>query len=184
MKMIKPTTLIMGAIISTAFVASSCSTSSNLTQVSAPTSRDQVIAKRVFSLINAERAKVGRPPLRGSGPLNTMAQKHSKFQATSQLSDGKPSHFGAQNRAQFANLKYGIENVGEMIYAVPVSDPDPAGTAVNAWESSGEHKRYINQSWTLTGIGVSRGRGQIYITMLVGVRSGGVPRSMRPGGWH
>jgi len=184
MKILTPKTLIVGAFLSVSFLLASCSSTSNSTEVSAPTSREQVIAKRVFSLVNAERAKVGRKPLRGSKPLNDMAQKHSKFQASSALTEGKPSHFGSQNRAQYAYLKYGIENLGEIIYTVPASDSDPAGTAVRAWVKSKENNRHMKMSWTLTGIGVYRAsNGKIYITMLVGIRPGGVPRSMQPRTW-
>lgn len=169
----------LGAIFFT-----SCAQSTDPTQVAAPTSQEQAIAKRLFSLVNAERLKIGRKPLRGNKVLNDMAQKHSKFQATSTLTAGKPSHFGTQNRAQYAYLKHGIENMGEIIYVLPASDSDPAATTVRAWKKSVEHRRHITQSWELAGIGVYRTPTKTYFTMLVGIRSGGVPRSMQPRAWH
>ena len=141
-----------------------------------------MIAERVFKLVNAERAKAGKKAVLGSMSLNGMAQGHSKFQATSGLTQGRPSDFGSMNRSQYAYLKYGIANMGEVYSAVPVSTSDPASAAVNAWVKSAEHNRHLKQTWDLTGIGVHKGNGKYYITMMVGVRSGGVPRSMAPGG--
>ena len=153
--------------------------------VPAPTFQEQAIAKRIFKLVNDERVKVGRKPLRGNKSLNNMAQRHSHFQATSELTGGKPSHFGTKNRAQYAYLKYGIENMGEVVLVVPSSSSDPAASAVNSWKKSKEHRRHITETWELTGVGVYKAKnGKTYLTMLVGVRPGGVPRSMQPRAWH
>lgn len=179
MKKIKPILTWAGGALT--LLLFSCSPSSNLTQATAPTSQEQAIAERVFTLVNAERVKAGKKEVRGSMSLNAMAQGHSKFQATSGLTQGKSSDFGSVNRAQYAYLKYGIANMGEIYSAVPASTSDPAKAAVNAWVKRVEHNRHLKQTWDLTGIGVYKGNGKYYITMMVGVRSGGVPRSMRPG---
>lgn len=186
MKIIKPILTWAGATLTlfSALSVVSCSSTSNLTQASAPSSQERVIAERVFKLVNAERAKVGKSAVKGSMSLNGMAQGHSKFQGTSGLTQGKPSDFGSMNRAQYAYLKHGIANLGEIYSAVPVSTSDPAAAAVNAWVKSAEHNRHLKQTWDLTGIGVYRANSKYYITMMVGVRSGGVPRSMTPGGGH
>lgn len=139
------------------------------------------MAERVFSLVNAERAKAGKKPLKGSRVLNSMAQSHSEFQASSHLTNGKPSSFGAHNRAQYAYLKHGIENLGEIDSAISTKHADPARVVVNSWMQRTEHNRHLKQTWDLTGIGVERSNGKYYITMMVGVRSGGVPRSVRAG---
>jgi len=182
MKQIKPILTWAGAAFSLVLV--SCSSSSNLTQATAPSSQERVIAERVFKLVNAERVKVGKKEVRGSMSLNGMAQGHSKFQATSGLTKRKSSDFGSVNRAQYAYLKHGIANLGEIYSAVPVSTSDPAKAAVNAWVKSVEHNRHLKQTWDLTGIGVYKANNKYYITMMVGVRSGGVPRSMQPGSGH
>lgn len=94
------------------------------------------------------------------------------------------SHFGSHNRSQYAYLKYNVENMSEMTYAVPVGAGDPATVAVNAWKNSREHKRHMLQSWDVTGIGVKKGgNGTTYITMCVGAQPSGVPRSVKPIGW-
>ncbi|NWK56850.1 CAP domain-containing protein [Verrucomicrobiaceae bacterium N1E253] len=182
MNIIKPILTWAGAAIVITSL-SSCSSSSNLTQQTAapPNAQERKIAERVFSLVNAERAKAGKKAFRGNRNLNKMAQQHSSFQASSHLTKGKPSNFGSHNRAQYAYLKYGIENLGEIESAVPASNSDPARTAVNAWMKSAEHNRHLKQSWDLTGVGVHKANNKYYITMMVGVRPSGVPRSVRPG---
>ena len=159
----------------------SCSSASNTAQVAKPNSEEQAIAERVFKLVNIERVKAGKKEVRGSMDLNGMAQGHSKFQATSGLTQGKPSDFGSTNRAQYAYLKYGITNLGEVYSGVPVTSPDPAKAAVAAWVKRVEHNRYLKQTWDLTGVGVYKANRKYYITMMVGVRASGVPRSMEPG---
>lgn len=159
----------------------SCSSSSQLTQTAVPSSSERVIAERVFKLVNDERSKMGEKSLRGSRQLNAMAQGHSEFQAQSALTGGKSSDFGSQNRSQYAYLKYGIENLSEVYATVSASASDPAATAVRAWMSKAEHRRHFKQQWELTGVGVHRSNGKYYISMMTGIRPGGVPRSMRPG---
>lgn len=162
----------------------SCAQTNNTTKVPVPTAQEQVIAKRVFSLVNAERASRGKPPLRGSQVLNKMAQQHSRFLGTDTLADGKPSHFGTRNRAQYAFLKHGIENMGEIVYTVPASTPDPAGATVRAWKRSVKTRDHLNQTWELTGVGVYKTSHKVYLTMLVGIVPAGVPRSMQPMAWR
>lgn len=172
-------------LVSCSSTGDSGSTSGDTGAYAKPSSRERAIANRLFSLVNEERAKVGKKALRGESSLNKMAQKHSQFQATSKHTKGKASHFGTENRAQYAYLKHGIENLGEVVQIVSSSDPDPALSAVNAWRRSKEHNRHMTGSWELTGIGVHMAsNGKTYITMLVGIRPGGVPRSMQPRAWR
>lgn len=178
MKNYKTILLLVGA----AFLVVSCAPMSNSALVSVPSSHERTVAEQIFKLVNIERVKVGRKPLRGIRALNAMAQKHSEFQATSSVVKNETSNIGSQNRAQYAYLKHGIENLTEIVSVVPASNPDPAGTVVNAWKKSAEHSRHIKQTWDLTGIGVYESdNGKVYITMMLGVRPSGVPRSMQAG---
>ena len=162
----------------------SCAQTSSPMKVASSTPQEKAIAKRVFSLVNAQRAGNGKRALRGSSVLNNLAQTHSKFLATNNLTEGQATHFGSRNRAQYAFLKHGIENLGEITYILPASTPDPAGTTVQAWIKSVKHRSHINQSWELTGIGVYKTSDKVYFTMLVGVVPAGVPRSMQPRVWR
>lgn len=170
-----------------ALLFSSCASNldTSTTPSSIPTSvssRDRAVAERVFSLVNGERSRAGKKALRGHSGLNKLAQKHSsQMGATSQ----NANHLGSVNRAQYAYLKYSIENLSEMTYAVPAGRSDPAGAAVSAWKKSAEHSRHMLQSWDLTGIGVrSSSNGKTYVTMCMGAQSMGVPRGIAPVGWQ
>ncbi len=156
-------------------------TSAHSSAPRAVSSHDRAIAERVFRLVNAERARAGKRAMRGHGGLNVLAQKHSN-QMAKRSQDA--NHMGSQNRAQYAYLKYNIENLSEMTYAVPAGTGDPAAVAVSAWKASPTHYKHMLQSWDLTGIGVASGaNGVTYVTMCMGARPMGVPRSVLPVGW-
>ena len=86
------------------------------------------------------------------------------------------------NRAQYAYLRFNIENVTELAHAT--SADSAAADIVSAWMNSPEHRNTLMQSWNNTGIGVSKDAyGRTYATMLVGVSTTGMPRSITPVGW-
>jgi len=148
---------------------------------SSSSASERAIAERVFRLVNNERARAGKRALRGHQGLNYLAQKHSNQMGST--SHGVANHSGSQNRAQYAYLKYNIENLSEMTYAVPSGSGDPASVAVGAWKSSNQHSRHMLQSWDLTGIGVRVSAGTTYVTMCMGAQLMSVPRSVQPIGW-
>ena len=120
--------------------------------------------------------------MRGHYGLNSLAQKHSLYMGST-LSDA--NHFGSENRAQYAYLKYNIENLSEMTYVVYGGSEDPAAEAVEAWISSPSHRKHMLQSWDLTGVGVETlSTGETYITMCMGAQPLGAPRSISPLGWQ
>lgn len=175
--------------ISLAFITlvfSSCV--SNLTSTNASISspvpvsdEDRVIAERIYALVNNERALVSQRALRGHNGLNHLAQRHSLYMGSSL---GSVYHFGSENRAQYAYLKHSIENLSEMTYITANGSEDPALEAVEAWSSSPDHRNKMLQSWDVTGIGVStNAAGETYITICLGAKPIGTPRSVRPIGW-
>lgn len=162
-------------------MVSSSPTGSASASSAKPSSRERVIAERVFSLVNSERSRAGKRAMRGHHGLNWLAQKHSNYMGASSQA---ANHLGSQNRAQYAYLKYNIENLSELTYAVPAGSGDPASTAVAAWKNSASHRRHMLQSWDLTGIGVRAAPdGNTYVTMCLGAQLMGVPRSVQPIGW-
>jgi len=171
-----------------AFSLVSCS--SNLTSGSTPaqtpqnsrsTGSDRAVGERIFNLVNAARAKSGKQRLQGNRGLNQLAQKQANY-LSKNATDGQASTSGSMNRAQYAYLRFNIENVTEL--ANVTSSGSVATDTVNAWMRSPEHRRTLLQSWNKTGIGVSKGAyGRTYVTMLVGVSTTGVPRSVTPVGW-
>ncbi|MBK1855742.1 CAP domain-containing protein [Verrucomicrobiaceae bacterium 5K15] len=165
----------------TAVLLSSCASSlSSSPTRSAPKASqgEQAVAEQIFALINAERAQIGKKPLRGNRGLNQMAQKQADFM--SQRSS--VTTMGSMNRSQYAYLRLNVQNLTELANATASSNT--ASAVVQSWKNSPEHNRTLRQSWNTTGIGVSQGAdGKTYVTMLVGVSSTGVPRSVTPIGW-
>jgi len=163
--------------------ASNLSSQSDVSTVPASvSSSERGIAERVYSLVNRERVREGRSSLRGHGGLNVLAQKHSEYLSSNTMN---ANHLGSENRAQYAYLKYNIENLSEMTYAVPSGSGDPAAVAVSAWANSSSHRKHMLQSWDLTGVGVKKApSGVTYVTMCVGARPMGVPRGIQPIGWQ
>ena len=176
----KPITSII-TCCSLALLFSSCA--SNLQSTSkaiAPqtSSSERAVAEQIFAQINAERSRIGKKPLRGNRGLNALAQKQADFMS----SRSSASTMGSNNRAQYAYLRLNIQNLTEL--ANSTSSSNAASAIVQSWTSSSEHRRTLRQSWNSTGIGVSRGAdGKTYATMLLGVSSSGVPRSVTPIGW-
>ena len=165
------------------------SCASNLTVPNKPSSaplsitdNERAIAERVYALINGERELAGKKAMRGHYGLNILAQKHSLYMGST-LSNA--NHFGSENRAQYAYLKYNIENLSEMTYVVYGGSNDPATDAVEAWKGSPSHMRHMLQSWDLTGVGVEEAStGDIYITICMGAQLIGAPRGVLPIGWQ
>ena len=172
------------AIISLVFASCVSNLTSTNNSISSPvpvSDEDRVIAERIYALVNNERALVGQKMLRGHNGLNHLAQKHSLYMGSSLSS---VYHFGSENRAQYAYLKHSIENLSEMTYVTANGSDDPALEAVEAWSSSPDHRNKMLQSWDLTGIGVStNAAGETYITICLGAKPIGIPRSFRPIGW-
>lgn len=107
-----------------------------------------------------------------------MAQKQADFM--SQRSS--VTTMGSMNRSQYAYLRLNVQNLTELANAT--ASNNTASAVVQSWKNSPEHNRTLRQSWNTTGIGVSQGAdGKTYVTMLVGVSSTGVPRSVTPIGW-
>ena len=177
--------MIVGGFVALSFSSCASNLSSPVKASSIPasvSSDERSIAENVYSLVNQERARAGKSAMRGHGGLNTLAQKHSDHMGST-FRDA--NHFGSENRAQYAYLKYNIENLSEMTYAVPSGSGDAAEAAVAAWKSSVGHHRHMLQSWDLTGVGVKiSSDGTTYVTICLGARPTGVPRSIQPVGWQ
>ena len=147
----------------------------SLAQMSA---RDKAVAESIFNQINRERARAGKKRLQAHPGLNFLAQKQANF-LSKNSKNGQASTSGSINRSRYANLRYNIENVTELTHSTGLDDAAP--DIVNAWMSSPEHRRTLLQSWNRVGVGVAKGPyGRTYSTLLVGLSTSGVPRSVLP----
>lgn len=115
----------------------------------------------ILQLVNKHRASLGLSQLTTDAVLIAEAEKHSRNMADRKVPFG---HKGFADRmksisSQVANVRSGAENVahGDMT----------ADEVVKAWLTSPEHKKNIEGSYRLTGIGISKDKkGGYYFTQI------------------
>ncbi len=133
-----------------------------ITQMSADkmqSQSDMQIAADIFRLINAHRAALGLKPLELSHAASSVAAAHSNNMASGKTAFG---HDGFQKRIKAIAGQAGfITASGENVAYGAMG----AKEVVDTWLHSPEHKRNIEGDYSLTGIGVAKGkRGVIYFT--------------------
>lgn len=103
---------------------------------------------RLFSLINAERAKAGVPPLTRNARLNELAGEWAARMAA------KNSQFHRELTKSLLNDN-GWKNLSENIYG-PVANGSPRAI-LQAWlDSDGHRENLLRESSTLGGVGIAR----------------------------
>jgi hypothetical protein len=103
---------------------------------------------RLFSLINAERAKAGVPPLTRNARLNELAGEWAARMAA------KNSQFHRELTKSLLNNN-GWKNLSENIYG-PVANGSPRAI-LQAWlDSDGHRENLLRESSTLGGVGIAR----------------------------
>lgn len=103
---------------------------------------------RLFSLINAERAKAGVSPLTRSAKLDSLAGEWAARMAA------KNSQFHRELTKSLLNDN-GWKNLSENIYG-PVADGSPKAI-LQAWlDSDGHRENLLRESSTLGGVGIAR----------------------------
>ena len=103
---------------------------------------------RLFSLINAERAKAGVAPLARSAKLDSLASEWAARMAA------KNSQFHRELTKSLLNDN-GWKNLSENIYG-PVADGSP-NAILQAWMGSNGHRgNLLRESSTLGGVGIAR----------------------------
>ncbi len=113
----------------------------------------------LLSMINHKRKLWGRPLLTLDAPLTSLAQSHSNDMMTRNFfGHVTPNGLGPQDRAQRANLTYGIgENVAKNI--------DLREGHERLCRSPGHLENIVNPNFTRVGLGISRdSRGYLLIT--------------------
>jgi uncharacterized protein YkwD len=136
----------------------------NTSSIQQPNDKKEVLSvgqieTDIFRLINAHRAALGLKLLELNNTESSSAAAHSNNMASGKTAFG---HDGFQKRiksiaAQLGNITASAENVayGQM----------GAKEVVDTWLHSPDHKRNIEGNFSLTGIGVAKGKkGMIYFT--------------------
>lgn len=157
---IRRTSLLVAAV---AVFAVGCAVAPPSTPASTPS---PVWHQEMLAAVNAERAKVGAPPVQLCGRLGTAAQAHSDDQAAR----GVMSHTGGDGStlAQRAN-RAGYTGWTRLAENVAAGQPD-VGAVMQAWMSSSGHRSNIlDAASTHLGLGQTRsGNGWPYWTQKFG----------------
>jgi uncharacterized protein YkwD len=117
------------------------------------------IATDIFRLVNAHRAGLGLKPLEWNVTESSVEAAHSSNMASGKTAFG---HDGFQQRIKSIAGRVGyISASGENVAYGQMG----AKEVVDTWLHSPEHKKNIEGDYSLTGIGVAKGKkGIIYFT--------------------
>ncbi len=115
----------------------------------------------ILVLVNKHRTAMGLGTLKMNDDISTAADKHSRNMATNKIPFG---HNGFDNR--MAGLRSKIKGTNgwaeNVAYGAATADE-----AVEMWLGSPGHKKNIEGSYNLTGIGIAKGKdGQLYYTQI------------------
>jgi len=115
----------------------------------------------ILYYVNLHRRRIGLAPLRMNGVESSVAAQHSRNIASGRTPFG---HQGLDNRFDYiSNRVPSVTNIGENVAYGQMS----AKEVVDAWLSSSGHRRNIEGNFTMTGIGLARGRkGGLYYTQI------------------
>lgn len=125
------------------------------------------LEKQLIELINVERQKNERKPLKECSALTKVARKHSQNMADKKVSFG---HDGFDERFdEVKNLK--VRKFGENV-AYSYNVKNHLQTAVTGWMNSKGHRENILDDFSETGIGIAFDKkGTFYVTQLFATRS-------------
>ena len=113
---------------------------------------ERAIAERVFSLVNATRAKAGKRALRGHSGLIAFAQKQSKSLSKRRST----STAGMLSRVYYAHLRHSVDGMREFTYRASAGTSGPAGKAVASWSHGSGKRGQLLQGWHVIGVGVTK----------------------------
>jgi uncharacterized protein YkwD len=131
--------------------------SSTFDPPSAATSDQEKIVERVNQLVNEFRKEQGLAPLVVSPFISAEARQHSIDMSR----DGRISHNGFKQRVGKIQQKIPYRSAGENV-AVNLGYKDPARAAVAGWKKSPDHRKNMLGNFSLTGIGIARGKNGSY----------------------
>jgi uncharacterized protein YkwD len=122
----------------------------------------------ILEKVNRERMVRNLRPLSWDGQLAKIARKYSKEMART----GNFSHYDNNGNSVIERVNEGgftgWRRIGEnLFFAVDISGSDLAVFAVEGWMRSSSHRKNILLSeWRLTGIGVFKAKGRVYVTQI------------------
>ena len=118
----------------------------------------------VHRLVNEHRVAQGLKPLAFKPEISAVARRHSRNMATGRVGFG---HGGIERRRQEISRFIARAGVGENVAMVPGGSSRVGAVAVSDWLESPGHRRNIEGSYDLTGVGIAQGpAGRYYFTQL------------------
>lgn len=118
----------------------------------------------VHRLVNEHRVAQGLKPLAFNPEISGVARRHSQDMATGRVGFG---HGGIERRRQEIAGFIARAGVGENVAMVPAGSSQVGAVAVSNWLESPGHRRNIESSYDLTGVGIAQGpAGEYYFTQL------------------
>ena len=138
----------------------------------------------VHRLVNEHRRTQGRKPLAFSPEIAAIARRHSRDMAAGRVGYG---HGGIESRRQAVAGFIGRTGTAENVHTIRNHESPAlvAEKAVAGWVESPGHRRNIEGSYDLAGIGIARGeRGRYFFTQFfvrtAGYQSGTYGNDPRP----
>lgn len=122
----------------------------------------QEVEARIHALVNEHRATLRLPPLRFDPGVAAVARRHSEAMAAGRVPFG---HDGFSDRAEEVKRMLGSRSMAENV-AYDSRNPPDVRVMAN-WLNSPGHRRNIEGTFQLTGVGVARASdGTFYLTQL------------------
>ena len=119
---------------------------------------------RVHRLVNEHRVSRGMKPLVFDPEISAIARRHSRDMASGRVGFG---HGGIESRRQEIVAFIAQAGVGENVAANNGESSQAGDMAVANWLESPGHRRNIEGSYELTGVGIAQGpAGEYYFTQL------------------
>ena len=128
------------------------------------------LERYVHRLVNEHRVAQGLKPLAFNPEISAVARGHSRDMATGRVGFG---HGGIENRRQKIAGFIARAGVGENVHTI-MSSKSPLSVgerAVAGWLESPGHRRNIEGSYDLTGVGIAQGPGGEYFLTQLFVRA-------------
>lgn len=122
------------------------------------------IEREVHDLVNRHRGRGGLAPLTLDPTLSGLAREHS-----ARMADGtRPfGHDGFEGRAQAARSALGVGRLSENVAMNDFPEAAAAGRAVDGWIGSPDHRRNLEGTGPLSGVGVVRSpSGAWFVTQI------------------
>ncbi len=126
------------------------------------------LERQVHRLVNEHRASLGLSPLTFRPEISAIARRHSQDMATGQAGVG---HDGAQGRQQAITRIVTMRGFAENIAANNGGSSHAGDMAIADWLTSPGHRKSIEGTYDLTGIGVAQGPAGAYFFTQLFVRT-------------